>query len=159
MMLLSQSPWATSFAPTKMPQSSRTSLWSALSGFENLSDAVLWGANASVGLIDLLRGSALGNRAEELRGRSVIIATKDQLTAALALIELDGVARRLVLCPADLPLEHVSFVIDAAGADTLVSDRALPGQNTLHVGCFVPCTPNIAPASYDRKRNDQPTEW
>jgi len=142
-----------------MPQSSRTSLWSALSGFENLSGAVLWGAGASVGLSDLLRGSALGKRAEELRGRSVIITTKDQLTAALALIELDGVARRLVLCPPDLPLEHLSFVVDAAAADTIVSDGALPGQNTLRVGCFVSCTSTIVPASCDRKGTDEPTEW
>ena len=92
-------------------RSSRASLWNALSGSGNLSDRFLCGADASVALGDLVRGSALGGRGEELRDRSVLVATTDQLTAALALIELDGIARRLVLCPPDVPQEHLPFVI------------------------------------------------
>ena len=48
----------------------------------------LWGATASVPLSDLLRGTSLGGRLPELSGRSVVLLTRDQLTAALALIEL-----------------------------------------------------------------------
>ena len=76
-----------------MPQGSqRASLWDALSGPVGLTNNALCGAEASVRLSDLVRGSALGCRAEDLRGRTVLIATTDQLSAALALIELDGVA-------------------------------------------------------------------
>ena len=101
----------------------RASLWNALSAAGNLSGRFLCGADATVALGDLVRGSALGGRGEELRGRSVLVATTDQLTAALALIELDGIARRLVLCPPDLPPEHLPFVIDSAAVDAIVSDR------------------------------------
>jgi acyl-CoA synthetase (AMP-forming)/AMP-acid ligase II len=38
------------------------------------------------------------------------------------LIELDGMARRLVLCPPGLESEHRSFVTDAAEVDAIVSD-------------------------------------
>ncbi len=52
----------------------------------------------------------------------MLIATADQLSAALAFLELDGIARRLVLCPTDLPTEHVPFVIAATSVDAIVSD-------------------------------------
>ena len=51
----------------------------------------------SVSIADLNRGTSLGGRVRDLAGRSVLIATVSQLTAALAMIELDGRARRL--CP------------------------------------------------------------
>src|SRR5438105_9625245 len=92
-----------------MPQSNRGSLWGSSSAAGHLPERALWGAGGSVTLGDLARGSSLGGRLEELRGRSVLVATADQLTAGLALIELDGVARRLVLGPPDLPAEHVAF--------------------------------------------------
>src|SRR5262249_26079804 len=58
-----------------------------------------------------------------LAGRSVLLATSDQLTTALALIELDGLARRLVLCPPDLPREQLPSVIATAQADAIVVAR------------------------------------
>ncbi len=142
-----------------MPSPSRGSLWDALNGIgERCNHAFLWGHDASVALGDMVHGSALGGRGEELRGRSVIVATRDQLTAALALIELDGVARRLVLLPPDLPHEHLSFVIDSAAADAIVSDRPTLGPDAPSVGCFVTCGPNIVPARYSRNEKC-PTEW
>ena len=77
----------------------------------------------SVPLRDLAWGSSLGGRLEELRGRSVLVATRDQLTAALALIELDGIARRLVLCPPDLPRELLPYLAATARVDAIVSDE------------------------------------
>lgn len=141
-----------------MQQGSRTSLWNSLRGIGNLSDIFLWGADASVALGDLVRGSALGGRGEELRGRSVLIATRDQLTAALALIELDGVARRLVLCPSDLPPEHRPFVMDSAAVDAIVTDRNMVGYDAEKVGCCVTCSPRLVPANYDRDASLL-TEW
>lgn len=129
-----------------------------LSGIGNLSNTFLWGSDDRVALGDLVHGSALGGRREELRGRSVLVATQDQLTAALALLELDGVARRLILCPSDSPPEHLSFVIDSAAADAIVSDQEIPAPDTPAVGCFVTCSPKIAPANHDRNGSRQ-TEW
>jgi acyl-coenzyme A synthetase/AMP-(fatty) acid ligase len=90
----------------------------------------LWAHNASACLHDLARGSLLGGRLSELSGRSVVLATRDQLVTALALIELDGTARRLTLCPPDLSLEQLLSVAKDADADAIVSDRAQPDEST-----------------------------
>ena len=63
----------------------------------------LWGATASVCLDHLLDGTSRGSRVADLAGRTVLIATHDQFAAALALIELDGIVRRLIVCTPDLP--------------------------------------------------------
>src|SRR2546427_327954 len=142
----------------KMPHVDGGSLWSSLSAAGHLSERALWGADASVTLGDLVRGSSLSGRLELLRGRSVLVATRDQLTAALALIELDAVARRLVLCPPDLPAEHLPFVAATAAVDALVSDRTAPHAGPPGVGTVVTCTPRIAPAAPERTGRYQ-TEW
>src|SRR5580698_3841795 len=56
-------------------------------------------------------GSALGGDLPKLQDRSVLVATRNQLTAALTLIELDGLARRLILLPPDVPSTQLSAVI------------------------------------------------
>jgi acyl-CoA synthetase (AMP-forming)/AMP-acid ligase II len=121
-------------------------------------DTYLSGTAASAALGDPAWGSSLGSRLEELRGRSVLVATDDQLTAALALIELDGIARRLVLCPPDLPRDHLPSVIVTATVDALVSDRGAPEPGVPSVRCFVTCAPRVAPADTDRTGR-QKTEW
>jgi acyl-CoA synthetase (AMP-forming)/AMP-acid ligase II len=83
----------------------------------------LWGASASVCLGDFRNATSLGGRVAELAGRSVLIATQDQFAAALALIELDGFARRLIVCPPDLPSEHLPALVAKAGVDAIVSDH------------------------------------
>jgi acyl-CoA synthetase (AMP-forming)/AMP-acid ligase II len=87
-----------------------------------LSDRHLWAAGASVALAALARGTSLGGALRALRGRCVLVAMEHQLATALALIELDGVAGRLVLCPPGLSAEHRSQVMAAAGVDAVVSD-------------------------------------
>jgi acyl-coenzyme A synthetase/AMP-(fatty) acid ligase len=81
----------------------------------------VWGATASVRLGHLADGTALGGRVDELAGRSVLVATRDQVAAALAFIELDGIARRLVVCTPDLPAEHLPAVVANAGVDAILS--------------------------------------
>ena len=58
----------------------------------------------------------------DLSGAHVLLRTSDQLFAALALIELDGVAARIVLCPPDVKAEHLPSVIERAALDVVVSD-------------------------------------
>jgi acyl-CoA synthetase (AMP-forming)/AMP-acid ligase II len=68
----------------------------------------------------------------------VLIAACDQLTTALAVIELDGLARRLVLCTPDLPADHLSHVIAGSQADGVVHDLGAArnrGEALFHVGC------------------------
>jgi acyl-coenzyme A synthetase/AMP-(fatty) acid ligase len=71
--------------------------------------------------------SLLGGRLESLRGRCVLLATHEQLATALALIELDGVVRRLVLCTPDLSAQQLAAVAATAAADAIVSEAAGAG--------------------------------
>src|SRR6516162_9442043 len=86
-------------------------------------------ASGSACLHELARGSRLGGVLAELSGRSVVLATRDQLITALALIELDGAVRRLTLCPPDLSSEQLSSVAKEADADAFVSECAQPEQS------------------------------
>jgi acyl-CoA synthetase (AMP-forming)/AMP-acid ligase II len=70
----------------------------------------------------LVSGTSLGGRAAELAGRSVLIATRDPFDTALALIELDGMARRLIVCTPDLSSADLSAVVAKAEVDAIVSD-------------------------------------
>jgi acyl-coenzyme A synthetase/AMP-(fatty) acid ligase len=142
----------------KMPQSNPSSLWSALVAAGDLSGCFVAGAGARVSMSDLVTGSALDGRGDELRGQSVLILTKDQLTAALALFELDGIARRIVLYPPDLPLEYLPSVIESANVDAIVSDQTTFGPNIPRVRYFMPCARKIVPQSCDRSSQLE-TEW
>lgn len=58
----------------------------------------------------------------DLTGRHVLLRARTQLFSALALLELDGVAERIVIAPPDLMPEHVPYVMDRAKIDVIVSD-------------------------------------
>ena len=139
-------------------QHSFVTLWNALSESGDAASRSFQDAEASIPCIDLLSGSALYGRAEELQGRSVLLATKSQLTTASALIELDGVARRIVLCPPDLPLEHLPYVIETAEVDGIVSDQVMTRLGKPRPLYFSPCSRNLAPATLSGTRSHQ-TEW
>ena len=96
-------------------------------------------------------------RIEELRDRSVLLATGGQLPTAVALLELDGVARRLVLCTPELDPEHIAFVATAAAADALVVDAAAGHAAPPNLPRYV-LEPR--PAQCDRRRaGGVNTEW
>jgi acyl-coenzyme A synthetase/AMP-(fatty) acid ligase len=80
-------------------------------------------ARQVVSLTGILQESCIVGRSDELLGRSVLLAVSGQLIAALAMIELDGIARRLLLCPPDLNPNHVQALIDDAGIDAIVTDQ------------------------------------
>src|SRR3954468_16628480 len=69
--------------------------------------------------------SAMGRAlVADLSGRNVLLRTSDQLFAALGLIELDGVAARIVIAPPDIQPAHLSAIVERAGVDVVVSDDA-----------------------------------
>ncbi|MGJ4998138.1 class I adenylate-forming enzyme family protein [Bradyrhizobium sp. HKCCYLS3077] len=76
-----------------------------------------------VALAQLTTQSCVGGRSGELDGRSVLLATSGQLLAGLALIEIDGVARRMLMCPPDLKSEHLPSLIADAEIDAVVTDE------------------------------------
>jgi acyl-coenzyme A synthetase/AMP-(fatty) acid ligase len=138
----------------KMQQPSRISLWDALTPLGDLSGRCISGADACFGLSDLVAGSVLGGRGHEFYERSVLVATTDQLTSIATLMELDGLASRVVLYPPDLPLEQLSFVARIAAADSIVSDRITTDPN---IPVFLPSA-EVVTSVHDRSAQ-QPTEW
>jgi acyl-coenzyme A synthetase/AMP-(fatty) acid ligase len=104
----------------------------------------LWDRSASVRFTDLDRGTSLGGRLGELVGRSVLLATQSQLTSALALIELDGIARRLVVLPPDADPVHLGAINTAAEIDAVVIDDGSPRRMEFDHFVGVCCTPAIA---------------
>jgi acyl-coenzyme A synthetase/AMP-(fatty) acid ligase len=83
--------------------------------------------------------------AETLRGKSVILATERQLETIAALIHLDGVARRIVLWPGDRPRAQIGSVLEACGADSVVT--AWPLHEARSAGAAAPPPPAPAIAS------------
>jgi acyl-coenzyme A synthetase/AMP-(fatty) acid ligase len=81
-------------------------------------------AQRVVPLTDILEHTCLSDRLCELSGRSVLMAVSDQFVAALVMIEVDGVAQRLLLCPPDLNAGHLQSLIQDADIDAVVTDQA-----------------------------------
>jgi acyl-CoA synthetase (AMP-forming)/AMP-acid ligase II len=108
--------------------------------------AFLFDRDASVRYTDLAHGTSLGGRLAELTGRSVLVATGGQLTAALALIELDGIARRIVIVPPDADPAHLDAVIVAAEIDALVTSDGTLSYAAMELPLRVNCAPSITPA-------------
>lgn len=138
--------------------SRQASLWDALRDGGEFFDRFIAGAEGDIAQKDLASGSVLYSRGDELWGRSVLLATSSQLTTASALIELDGLACRIVVCPPDFPAEHLPFVMDTAAVDAVVSDRKLLRLGSKRPLIFSPCTRAIVPGTCNRSR-EHATEW
>jgi acyl-coenzyme A synthetase/AMP-(fatty) acid ligase len=142
----------------KMSPSHVKSLRDRLAAASNCQERHLYGATASVRLADVQARTSASSWLSNLSGRSVLIAIRDQVAAALALIELDGVARRIIFCPADLSYEHFPYVIASAEVDAIVSDhdelkrRGIGAE--LHVTANVSSVPTQHPSS-----ESHATEW
>src|ERR1700689_4867353 len=93
----------------------------------------------------LSRGTSLGGRVSELSGRSVLLATKKQLTTALALIELDGQARRITILPPDVDVDHLGSFLLAAEIDAVIFDGELP-RTLREIPIRVSCASSLVPA-------------
>lgn len=76
----------------------------------------------SVELSRFATASCFGPRLEALRGRSILLTMREQIGTAIALLELDGVARRLVLCTPDLSPETLVEVATIAGTGVQLAE-------------------------------------
>src|SRR5579862_322581 len=133
-------------------------LWGALSAMGKPPEGTLFARDTAIPLCELTQRSLLGSHLEALRGRCVLLAVRDQLTAALALLELDGVARRLVLCPPDLAAAHVPHVVATSAAEGWVGDADGPPA-----GCAPALSATVrSPALSEHigvRRQSHATEW
>src|SRR5580700_6679725 len=133
------------------------SLWQCMpAALGDFPGGTLHGTATQIDLQALRQASSLGGRLEELRGRSVLVAARDQLTAALALIELDGVARRMVLCTPDLDTQHLPGVIRDAEVDASVCDAHSAAEAC--VGVAVSAQPQLEGAQAPRRASLR-SEW
>jgi len=89
----------------------------------DLTNQRILGAHSRLALHDIVQGWSLGVDRQAVSSCSALIVTDHQLTAALALIDLDGLARRIVVAPPDLRRGHLAAIIADAEVDTVVTDR------------------------------------
>jgi acyl-coenzyme A synthetase/AMP-(fatty) acid ligase len=110
----------------------------------------------SVSIGDLATQSCLGGRGDGLAGRSVLLATSGQLLAGLAMIEIDGVARRMLLCPPDLKADHLTSVMTDAGIDAVVTDQP---ERFADLGIDLVLPVGLPQPAQDRVQTSRATEW
>jgi acyl-coenzyme A synthetase/AMP-(fatty) acid ligase len=142
----------------KPPRNDVDSLRDSLRRAADLSGLYICDRERTAPLCDLLRGSYLGGHLAEMRGRSVLIATRDQLATALALIELDGIARRFVICPSDVAPQQLTAIIADAEIDAIVSDRAASDFGARRLELCVEPSLHLAPIAGDVEAGHA-TEW
>jgi acyl-CoA synthetase (AMP-forming)/AMP-acid ligase II len=140
-----------------MSESSRATLRDAISaGYP--ANGFIAGLPATVCPENLIRRTALTGPHNELKGRSVLVYARDHFHAALAMVEIDGVARRVVLCPPGVPAEHLSLVIESAEVDAIVSDgNAFPLEIPDSIRVFH-CSSELQDANGNRAA-EYATEW
>jgi acyl-CoA synthetase (AMP-forming)/AMP-acid ligase II len=133
-----------------------TFLWDSVARTGTSLKGALHGAHGSVALAELETGSCLGVERESLRGRSVLLALREQMSTALALLELDGIARRLVLCTPDLSAQRLAEVAASAHTDVTLTDGSVELVDTL--GPVHRLRPRPVPAAVER-RAATASEW
>lgn len=110
------------------------------------SDRTLSDAAQSIAITDLTHGTALSGRLLELAGRSVLLSMATQLITGAAMIEVDGIARQMLLCPPDLDIKHAPSLIADAGIDAIVTDDPARWQE-FGVPLIVTATLPLQPAT------------
>jgi acyl-coenzyme A synthetase/AMP-(fatty) acid ligase len=113
-------------------------------------------ARRVVSLTHILEQTSLVGRFGQLAGRSVLLAVADQLISALAMIEIDGVARRMLLCPTDLNADHIESLIDDAGIDAIVTDQPARWAG---VGVYLVVAARVPERAAKQAKSERATEW
>ena len=122
----------------------------------DLKGRTLSDARQLVSLTEFAAETCLAGRLGELSGRSVLLAVADQLVSALAIMEIDGVARRMLLCPPDLAANHLSTLIEDAEIDAVVTeDPARWAASSIDLVVSAQ-TPLLAA---QRAQTERATEW
>jgi acyl-coenzyme A synthetase/AMP-(fatty) acid ligase len=71
---------------------------------------------------DVLASTAFSEPPSAFAGKSVLIGARSLRMSARALLELDGLAARLVICPPDFSGNRLANALDQAKVDVVVSD-------------------------------------
>jgi acyl-coenzyme A synthetase/AMP-(fatty) acid ligase len=133
-------------------------LWETLLAQDAHPSGSISSSTATVTFAELAQTSSLGGRLEDLEGRSVLLTVRDQLSAALALLELDGTARRIVLCLPDLAPEHLPELITTSAVDACVYDAEGRGIDRLGIPICI-ATQGVPARTAIVRRAFHETEW
>lgn len=150
-----------------MPRSEPATLWGLTAAAGLPAHRFIADAQSRVALHDLASAGTLDVPAEAMRGRCVVISSARQLIGALVLLQLDGVAARIVLCPPDLAADHLAAVMTEAQATAIVSDEAgcsaQPSAACAGATLFAACHAEPRPSEDHRRRpraaRRSATEW
>ena len=121
-----------------------------------VSDRTLSDATETIAVADIARGTVLGGRLPRLAGRSVVLSLSTQLLSGIAMIELDGVARRMLLCPPDFNMDYAASLIADAEIDAIVTDDPARWA-ALGVETIVPAALALQPAELPELSHS--TQW
>jgi acyl-CoA synthetase (AMP-forming)/AMP-acid ligase II len=109
-----------------------------------------------ISLTEIAGETCLKGRLGELSGRSVLLAVGGQLLAAFAMLEIDGIARRMLLCPPDLNADHIQALSEDAEIDAVVTDQPARWAAS-GIGLMVTAEEVLQPAA--RAQTERATEW
>jgi acyl-CoA synthetase (AMP-forming)/AMP-acid ligase II len=109
-----------------------------------------------VSLTDILSKTCLDGRIAELSGRSVLLQVAGQLIAGLAMIEIDGIARRMLLCPPDLNPDYLGPLIADAEIDAVITDRP---EQWADRGVALVITAGLPLTAAQPVQTERATEW
>lgn len=101
----------------------------------------LWGIAGEVRFESLAQETRLETDPLELANASILIATRDPVAAAVALVELDGVASRLVIGTPDLSAEHLPRILTRGAVDVIVVDTLEDAEILATLRPVVLCRP------------------
>jgi acyl-coenzyme A synthetase/AMP-(fatty) acid ligase len=113
-------------------------------------------AQQVVCLTNILGETCLEGRLGELSGRSVLLAVADQLISGIAMTELDGVARRMLLCPPDLGIDHIKILMEDAAIDAVVTDHP---EQWAAAGLSRVVTARLPLRTTVKAQTERATEW
>jgi acyl-coenzyme A synthetase/AMP-(fatty) acid ligase len=113
-------------------------------------------ARQVVSLTNILDQTCLVGCFGELTGRSVLLAVSDQLMSAVAMTEIDGLARRMMLCLPDLDSDHLKTLIEDAEIDVVVTDQPARWANT---SVYLVETGGALARSAAKAKTQLETEW
>jgi acyl-coenzyme A synthetase/AMP-(fatty) acid ligase len=107
-------------------------------------DRCLWNVDRSLNLQQFLKQSYLNGYRNALAGKSLLILTSDQLSSAATMIELDGIASRILICPPDIKPDHLATIAAQAEIDAVVTTDGHSSAATLGAKTIV-CQASPAP--------------
>jgi acyl-coenzyme A synthetase/AMP-(fatty) acid ligase len=137
-----------------MPRFDHRSLWDLTTVGGLPPQRFLADAAGQVLLADLARQQDDPIALSRFHGQTVLISYDRQLPVVLALLALDGIARRVLLCPPDIAPAHLPALLRQAGVDAIASDGTGPAAH-LHNA-----PPLIDPGlNVNRGGRQQDTEW